>query len=365
MKPVGRGHPLRVLEEVGGLPAARLSKTHRFRNRDHAAAVAEMAHSRPEKGFDALDRLGYIREIERDDYGPVAAEYARAIKEGKSALIACPTHSEGRKIATAVRERLRAEGLIGKEEQVLPRLVPTQWTEAERADSENYESGMVAHFFRARGRTRAGEKVPVIAENASELASAAAKHQVYRRDVLPVAAGDKLRVTRNGKTRDGEHAVNNGEIVTVRGFTAEGDVIDERGWVIGRNFEHLAHGYVVTAIPSQGKTVDRPIGVATQESYPAVRDDWQYVTASRGREPILLFTDDKRRLRQLVARADKRLSAVELLGQSKRRSLAARARARIARMRRRGMLAMRLAARSVAAGLAAREWRHEARSAYR
>ena len=64
-------------------------------------------------------------------------------------------------------------------------------------------------------------------------------------------------MTVNGKTKDGKHRLDNGALLTVRGFTREGDLVDDRGWVIARDFGHLAHGYTVTSHASQGKSVDK------------------------------------------------------------------------------------------------------------
>ena len=64
-------------------------------------------------------------------------------------------------------------------------------------------------------------------------------------------------MTANGRTADGRHRLNNGALYTVKGFTPAGDVVVDNGWVIGRDFGHVAHGYVVTSHASQGKTVDK------------------------------------------------------------------------------------------------------------
>ena len=58
-----------------------------------------------------------------------------------------------------------------------------------------------------------------------------------------------------GKTKDGEHRLNNGSLMTVEGFTKRGDIIVDQGWVIDRDFGRLSHGYVVTSHASQGFTV--------------------------------------------------------------------------------------------------------------
>jgi len=76
-----------------------------------------------------------------------------------------------------------------------------------------------------------------------------------RRTALSV--GDRVRITAGGKTKDGNHRLSNGSLMTVAGFTKRGDIIVDHGWVIDRHFGHLSHGYVVTSHASQGVTVDK------------------------------------------------------------------------------------------------------------
>lgn len=89
----------------------------------------------------------------------------------------------------------------------------------------------------------------------------AGRFQVFRPSTLPVAPGDRLRITRNGRTADGKHDLRNGSIYSVRGFTKAGDLILENGWTVARDYGHLAHGYVVTSHASQGRSVQRVLTV--------------------------------------------------------------------------------------------------------
>ena len=124
----------------------------------------------------------------------------------------------------------------------------------------------------------------------------AARFQAYRPEAIRLAAGDRLRVTANGKTADGRHRLNNGSLYTVKGFTSGGDLVLDNGWVIGRNFGHITHGYVVTSHASQGRTVDKVLIGQSQQSLPASDRQQLYVSVSRGREQAVIFTDDKKRL---------------------------------------------------------------------
>ena len=86
----------------------------------------------------------------------------------------------------------------------------------------------------------------------------------------------------------------------------------DNGWVIGRDFGHIAYGYVVTSHASQGKTVDKVLIGQSHLSLPASDRQQLYVSVSRGREQAMIFTDDKQALREAVARDRERLTATEV-----------------------------------------------------
>ena len=142
----------------------------------------------------------------------------------------------------------------------------------------------------------------------------AARFQVYRPAALRLASGDRVRITANGKTQDGRHKLANGTIFTLKGFTPQGHLVMDNGWVIDREFGHLAHGYVVTSHASQGKTVDQVFIGQSSLSFPASGREQFYVSVSRARDQAVIFTDEKETLREAVRRADDRLLATELVG---------------------------------------------------
>ncbi len=108
-------------------------------------------------------------------------------------------------------------------------------------------------------------------------------------------------------------------LFTVKAFTPQGDIVTDRGWVIGKEFGHLAHGYVVTSHAAEGKTVDKVfIGLAS-ESFPAANQRSFYVPVTRGREQAVIFTDDKEALLKAVQRPDQPLSATEFAEKSRKK----------------------------------------------
>jgi hypothetical protein len=254
---VERGAPLRVLEELAGIKPAEVTDIRR-QSGEYREAAKLLAKGDAAAGLKKLDALGWVKLMpEGKEYTPLAVDYVQAMSRGESAMIVCPTHAEGAKVTEAVRGQLRNVGLLGEEEQELPRLVPLHWTQAERNEAEHYTGEEMVQFHRKVGGFQAGERRKA-AEILPSLNDRVARcFAAYGETSIGVARGDTLRVTANGKTKDGAHRLNNGDVFTVKGFTRDGDVVDQRGWVIGKDFGHLAYGYVSTGQAAQGRTVDR------------------------------------------------------------------------------------------------------------
>jgi len=75
----------------------------------------------------------------------------------------------------------------------------------------------------------------------------------------------------------------------------------------------FTHGYAVTSHSSQGKTVDEVLLVASSRSFAAVNREQFYVSISRGRERVHVFTDDADLLARRVTDSHERQAAVELV----------------------------------------------------
>ena len=332
---VERGDALRVLEENGGVKAVTVGNIRRQKGL-YREAVQDLSKGDAAAGFDKLDALGAIIELpENERYQLLARDYVGAIQSGKTALIVSPTHYEGGKVTSAVRSALQAAGKLGTNEKTISRLRNLSMTEAERSDVNNYAAGLVVQFHqKAKGFER-GERLAVVgaAENGDVLAAKAdgrtvalplaqaSRFSVYAAESLAVAPGDKLRITQNGYTGGANEKtskrLNNGAVYDVAGFTRKGDLKLANGWTVSKDFGHFAHGYCVTSHASQGSTVDRVFIAQSSASLPASSKEQFYVSASRGRESVKIYTDDKAALRDAVGGSSVRLSAVELMRQNK------------------------------------------------
>ena len=313
---VTAGEPLKLLEEAAGLRIAEVTEIQRQRG-SYKKASEHLSEGRIEEGFEELDKLGWIRQVDDADRNRQLAEAYLAtvteLKGGgefKSALVVSPTHVEADRITEAIRAGLKAQGKLGPERTV-QQWLPAHLTDAQKSDATELEAGNLLQFHQnAPGHTK-GSRL-IVSEGSTPPTSLAKRFDVYRRSQLALAEGDRIRVTAGGKTKDGKHRLSNGSLFTVQGFTKQGDIIIDHDWVIDRDFGHLTHGYVSTSHASQGLTVDKVFVGVSSQSFPATYQRTAYVAVTRGREQAQIFTDDRAELLKAISRPDDPLSATEL-----------------------------------------------------
>jgi conjugative relaxase-like TrwC/TraI family protein len=309
---VERGAALRLLEEEAGLTPANVKEIQR-QSGTYKEAVRALAEGNAAVGFKRLDDLGWVHELPEDDrHKRMAADYVEAVAEGKTALVVSPTHFEGDKITAEIRQTLKERGDLGRDERSFRVLHNVNLTEAERGDTVNFAPGDVLIFHQnAKGHNR-GERVNATGVDKLPL-DQAARFQVFHRENIMLAPGDRVRITHNGKTADGKHDLRNGAIYNVKTFDQDGNIVLGNGWTVGKDWGFLAHGYVTTSHSSQGRTVDRVFVGQGSESFVASSREQFYVSASRARERVTIYTDNKESLLDAVKRSDDRLTATEFV----------------------------------------------------
>lgn len=339
-KPVERGDALRVLERLGGITPAELTSIRRQKGL-YREAVMALSKDKIDESIERLDRLGAFHEIKDRDARIRAAtnDYMATTASGKSAVVISPTHAEGNAVARAIRSEERAAGRIIGEDREYRRLRDTRWTEAERAEPRNYDKGLFACFHQhakgvvagdaceilgtrmnkdgqqvVRARTPRGVEIDLPIGNAD-------RFQVYKPESIDLAVGDRVRITRNGRTVDGRARLVNGGMHTVTGFTEHGAIVLDGGKsgrgkgvkkIVPRDFGHLSYASVLTSHAAQGRDASRAILVQSSASQGAASAEQFYVSVSRGKESIGIYTDDKAALIEAVHDSAERLSSMEL-----------------------------------------------------
>lgn len=123
---------------------------------------------------------------------------------------------------------------------------------------------------------------------------------VYRQHEAEISPGDVVRVTRNNAELD----LANGERYEVLQVSKDKITITANGRAVTLPADqplHLDHAYATTAHSAQGLTCDRVFYNAESASKTTAQDTY-YVSISRERHEVIVFTDDADGLPSSVAR---------------------------------------------------------------
>lgn len=329
---VERGDALRILNTVGGIKTAEVSKIYRQRNVHYRAAVEDLSKGDIKTAFEKLDGIAFIKTV--DPMNPterLTDDYVAALKKGKTALIVSPMHKTGDELTEAIREKLRKAGLIGKKEIKAARLVNLNLTEAEKSDWRNFKEGQVVQFNKhVKGAKRGSSwAVASVRENRVELRNdkgqsltlpqdKASVFDLYHKTEIGLSKGDKVRIT-HLKFDEQDRRMDNGLLLDVVSVSKNGGIVlrnpvGKSTYLLDKEFGHLAHAHVVTSHFSQGKTVEEIFIHQPAATFPATDAKQFYVSVSRGRDAAHIYTDDKEALLDHAARLGDRQSALELVG---------------------------------------------------
>jgi conjugative relaxase-like TrwC/TraI family protein len=315
---VARGSFLHVLKAYGHIKPFRLTTILRQENPDYRAAAGLLSEGKTVEGFQAIDQMGWVREQASDAerYRQMAAEFVssweelKGLPENERVLCVSPTHLESKTITAEIRSQLRASGKLGQEERQFTRLVPVDASEAQKRLATSYRKGDVLLFHQNAKGIKKGERLTV-EEPALVPLHLADKFSLYRPEAISLAVGDRIRFTGTVATIDGRHKLRNGMARTVAGFTAKGIRLDN-GWVVGKDAGLLRHGWTETSFGSQGRTVRRVILGMAAASLPAMNREQMYVSASRAKERVTLYTDDKEAVAAAIQQSSRKLAALDL-----------------------------------------------------
>lgn len=327
---VMRGDAYRILQEEAGLNPFSLEEIRRQKG-DYKKAVKAISNGKLVDGFNQLDDMGNIRVIEDDDtrYKTLAKNYADLVfNKNETAISIAPTHAEGGKVTDAIRTELKSRDLLNRETNK-SRYKNTNLTEAEKGDSFYFEEGQMVRFQQnakgKHGRINRSDQftvsktdknnVWITDKNGSEQAldlSNPKRFTVYEKEEIPLAVGDVIRITEGHKSKEGKQ-LNNGSTYHIKNFTKQGEITLDNGFVLDMDKGNFDHGYTSTSIASQGKTVQHVLLAQSTDYGGAASAEQFYVSVSRGKKSVEIFTDDKDLLREQIQRSHQRLSATELV----------------------------------------------------
>ncbi len=336
-----RGEALWLLENEAGLKIARAEKIQRQQGKYRKAVALvskglEVIDERTGKtgllaGFEMLDAMGKIKEISSADrYAQLAKTYLKSNDQGKSTLVIAPTHAEAGAATSEIRSQLKSEGKLSSDEKEFTQYRSLNLSGAQKGEVKTYQKqeDLIIQFHQnTQGGFKRGDRYQVLKTTDKEVElvhlnskerrklplGSTDRFEVYNEKKLQIAVGDKIRFSLGGKSKDGKGRISNGRLDEVKSFDRQGNIVLKNGWVVSKSYAHLDLGYVITSHASQGKDRDIAIAAMGSHSLPAINARQFYVTVSRGREDVVLYVEDKAKVRDAIQRSGKQFSASELV----------------------------------------------------
>ncbi len=313
-------------------PARAKTRAEREQIAQYKEAVKEASAGNLDASFNRLDRQGAIVVCSPSDQEQRLAQSYLALAERRSSVVVVSqTWSEIHRVNEHVRAALKSRGLLGAEDRAVTALETVDLTEAQKRDRRFYKEDTVIVLNRSAAGLARGQVCQLVditdkgflLKNVVKIRTVPFRFverlTVCQPKELMLAAGDRLQLKANAKTRAGQRLAN-GELVTVKKVGADGRIRLTDGRVLQKDYRQFVRGFAITSYASQGKTVDHVLFSDSAIKAATNQQQW-YVTISRGRKGIQIFTGDKVQLRENILRSGNRELAIDLAEQRHLRRL--------------------------------------------
>jgi ATP-dependent exoDNAse (exonuclease V) alpha subunit len=333
--PVEASDALRAIERYSGLRAAELNEIRRQdpargrgeeekqRIERYREAVKAAAGGDLELSFARLEGMGAVIECGSEEQAQKLSDaYVELCERGESAIVVSQTRAEVQAINENIRGRLRERKKLMGDEVEVNSLERVDLTQAQMRDPTHYPPDGVLVFNQNYRGIRRGQQGGLVGITVSGIAleiegrvhrlplSQLGRLTVCRARSLPLCAGDKLQLKANGAALD-TRKLANGEVVTIASVDPSGRIVLADGRALPSDYRQFQRGYAVTSYGSQGKTVDHVL-FGDSGVWAASNTQQWYVTISRGRKSIRIFTGDKEQLQCAVSRSGEQALALDL-----------------------------------------------------
>ncbi len=327
---VARGDAQRILMDIAKIKPIILDEIRRQKPELYRQAVGWLSKGQVDLGFKQLDKIGAIKEVDDDErYKILAKNYVTAQEKGQTALVVSPTHKEKDLVTAEVRQALRDKELIGEVDRETTIHKAVNRSEAERKDTRYYDIGQGIQLTQnVQGHTK-GERLEIVGKDEDHLividtdgiesklaVKNGSRFHLYQEKLEHFTEKDVVRITKGGTSVvDGvETTFKTNDREPIKSFTDDGDFILASGRILSKDFGNMDHGIVTTSYSSQGQTVDNVYIAVSEHSFGQATNLQQfYVSASRGRHKVEVYTNDKQELLEQARKSSERLAASELI----------------------------------------------------
>ena len=322
---VEAGNPFKSLQKAG-MQTAYLNRSLRQKTADLKAAVDKISEGQISEGVKILDDNGRISEAKDNNRAErIADDYlSLSPEERKRTLILAGTHADRETILNEIRNRLKQEESLGKQDFQGTRLKSKDLTRTQMKYAHHYKVGDTVMPLRNYGQLKKGKLYTVASVEKDLLTlksnkgsfqvnpSQFAEKAVYEQKRISVSEGDRLKWTKNNaklNRRNGQEFT----VIKLQDNNAtikydNNNKIEDINLDIPQNFDHAL---VSTTYSSQGKTANRVIVSATSDK--TLSKESFYVAASRAKYNLSIYAQDKKKLEAKAQESQAKLNPLEVL----------------------------------------------------
>lgn len=292
--------------------------------RNYRKAVEAAANGKLYESFAKLDASGAVVSCGlAEQTQKISEEYLRIHDQNASAVVVSQTWAEVHRVNASIREALKSKGALGQSDTMVHSLDRLDLTNAQKRDQRFYPPESLIVFNqkvrdaepgktgKLAGILSGGVLVEVDGRFINIQNRLLDRISVCLPREIPLTHGDRLHLKANRAMASGAR-VANGELVTVKAVEADGRISLTDDRVLDPGFREFQPGYAITSYGSQGKTVDYVLFSDSAVKAATNSQQW-YVSISRGRRGIRIFTPDKDQLRENVIRSGHRPLALDLI----------------------------------------------------
>uniref|UniRef100_UPI0030DD345A AAA family ATPase n=2 Tax=Cyanobacteriota TaxID=1117 RepID=UPI0030DD345A len=324
---VNAGAPFKSLID-NGLSASHLKDFLRQKDSIIARAVQLTYHNLGGEAIAWLQKHGKVSEIPdiEDRAQQIAAAYLKLNEaERAETLVLSGTHRERHGIIHQLRVGLKREGKIQETEYLTETLSRKDMTEEQKQHARFYAVGDVLIPLKDHNCLKRSKRYQVTQISGDDVTlnnhitlnmkglKYPLKTEVFTKNQLPIAVGDRLKWTRNNRP---QKRTNGREftIIGIDSLTCLVSVVDDQGRLDEfslNDLNHCDHAIVGTVYSSQGKTAKQVF--VSFGNDPTVNRESVLVALSRAKYDVTIWTTNAQKLRELADISHNQVNPSELL----------------------------------------------------
>jgi conjugative relaxase-like TrwC/TraI family protein len=295
------GAPFRLLQERSNLKTVTLSENLRQKTPHLFIAANLAAEQQMSEALELLEHHKCIQEIPdptQRNQSAVQQYLARDSREQARTLILCDTNQDRQAITEQIRANYIAKGTLGETARTIQILYPKKLDPQALTQAYSYQTGDVIRFYRHTDSfPDAYYRVAEVREQSLMLKDRAGQlkelplnqykeREAYQCHRLEIREGDRLRFTRNQRTRN----QTNGQPYTIEALNPDNTIEirtkGQRYTVTADQLLHSDYAYCRTVYSAQGWTSAEAIWAPGQNP----GREQTYVALTRAKESLQILT---------------------------------------------------------------------------